>query len=44
LETKLDSPSFFAKNREDFAKHAVTAGIGGTIGLFFGWLLGHFLK
>lgn len=44
LETKLNSPSFFVRNREEFARHAVTASISGVVGLFFGWLLGHFLK
>jgi hypothetical protein len=42
--TKLNSRSFFAGNREDFAKHAVTATISGIIGAIFGWLVGHFLK
>jgi hypothetical protein len=40
LETKLNSPSFFVRNREEFGKHAVTAFIGGIVG----WLVGHFLK
>jgi len=40
LKTKRDSPSFFAKNREDFAKQGIIAIISGLVG----WLLGHFLK
>jgi hypothetical protein len=40
LETKLNSPSFFARNREDFAKQGIIAAIGGLVG----WLLGHFLR
>jgi hypothetical protein len=40
LETRLNSPSFFTKNREEFFKQAFTALIGGGIG----WLLGHFGK
>lgn len=44
LETKLNSPSFFVRYREDFAKHAVTATISGIIGAIFGWFVGHFLK
>ncbi len=46
LETKLNSPSFLVRNKEDFAKHAVTSIISGILGLFFGliggWLLGHY--
>jgi hypothetical protein len=48
LETRRDSPSFFKKYREDFAKHGITsvitAVVSGIVGLFFGWLLGHFGK
>jgi len=40
LETRLNSPSFWAKNREEFVKHAITA----TISLVLGLLAGHFLK
>lgn len=40
LETKLNSPSFWARNKEAFATHAVTSIISG----FVGWLIGHFLK
>jgi hypothetical protein len=38
LETKRNSPSFFVKNREEFAKDAVKAGIG----LVIGYLLRYF--
>jgi hypothetical protein len=48
LETRRDSPSFFMKYREDFAKHGITsvitAVVSGIVGLFFGWLLGRFGK
>jgi membrane protein YqaA with SNARE-associated domain len=44
LETKLNSPSFLAKNREEFAKHTVTAGIGSVIGGVIGYCIGRFLK
>lgn len=44
LETKRNSASFFVRNREDFAKHAVTAAISVLIGGLVGWLIGHFLK
>ena len=40
LEYKRNSPSFFVRNREEFAKHGVTALIGSIVG----WLVGHFLK
>lgn len=40
LETKRNSASFFVRNREDFAKHAVTAAITGVIG----YCIGRFLK
>jgi hypothetical protein len=40
LETKLNSPTFFARNWEHFAKYAITALISGIIG----WIVGHFLK
>jgi hypothetical protein len=40
LETKRNSQSFFVRNREDFAKHAITVLIAGIIG----WAIGHFLK
>jgi hypothetical protein len=44
LDTKLESPSFFAKNREEFGKQAVTATISGLIGGAIGYLFGHYLK
>lgn len=44
LETKSRSPSFFVRNREEFAKHAVTAGISTLIAGVIGYCLGHFLK
>jgi hypothetical protein len=40
LESKLNAPTFFVRNREEFAKHAVSGVIGGLIGYVFG----HFLK
>ena len=40
LETRLDSPSFWAKHQDAFATHAVTAAISAVVG----WLAGHFLK
>jgi hypothetical protein len=44
LDTRLESPPFFQKYREEFGKQAVTAIISGLIGTVFGYLLGHFLK
>ena len=44
LETRLNSPPFFVRNREEFAKQAVTAGIGAVIGGLIGYCIGHFLK
>jgi hypothetical protein len=44
LETKRNSASFFVRNREDFAKHAVTSTIGTLIGVVIGWLIGHYGK
>jgi hypothetical protein len=44
LEKRANSPSFWVRNREDFAKHAVTAGMSALIGGFVGWLIGHFHK
>jgi hypothetical protein len=40
LETRLNSPSFWARHQDAFATHAVTA----TISAVVGWLAGHFLK
>jgi hypothetical protein len=44
LETKRNSASFFVRNREDFAKHAVITGISSLITGIIGFLIGHFLK
>jgi hypothetical protein len=44
LEKRANSPSFWVRNREDFAKQAVTAGISALMGGFVGWLIGHFHK
>jgi hypothetical protein len=44
LDTKLESPAFFQKYREEFGKQAVTAVISGLIGGVIGYLFGHFLK
>jgi hypothetical protein len=40
LETRLNSPSFFNRNREEFLRHGVIAVGSGIIG----WLVGHFGK
>lgn len=44
LETRLDSPSFWAKHQDAFVAHAVTATISAVVGGVVGWLAGHFLK
>ncbi len=44
LETRLDSPSFWAKHQDAFATHVVTATISAVVGGVVGWLVGHFLK
>jgi hypothetical protein len=44
LETRLDSPSFWARHQDAFAAHTVTATISAVVGVVVGWLLGHFLK
>lgn len=44
LDTRLESPSFFAKNREEFGKHAVITAISSIISGVLGYLLGHYLK
>lgn len=44
LETKRNSASFFARNREDFAKHAVITGISSLITGVIGYFIGHYLK
>ena len=42
LEKRANSPSFWARNREDFAKHAVTSIMTLALGGIIGWLIGHF--
>lgn len=42
LDTRLESPSFFQKYKEEFGKQAVTAVISGMIGGVIGYLFGHF--
>jgi hypothetical protein len=44
IETRRNSKTFFVKNREEFGKHSVTAGISSVIGALVGYLVGHFLK
>ena len=44
LETRLNSPSFWARHQDAFAAHAVTATISTLVGLVIGWLVGHYLK
>ena len=44
LHTRLESPSFFQKYKEEFGKQAVTAAISALIGALIGYLFGHFLK
>ena len=44
LETKIESPSFWAKHQDAFAAHAVTAAISAVVGGVVVWLVGHFLK
>jgi hypothetical protein len=44
LDTRLESPSFFQKYKEEFGKQAVTAVISGIICGLIGYLFGHFLK
>jgi hypothetical protein len=44
LERKANSPSFWVRNREEFAKYAVTSGISAAFGILVGWLIGHFHK
>jgi len=44
LHTRLESPAFFQKYREEFGKQAVTAIISGLIGGVIGYLFGHFLR
>jgi hypothetical protein len=44
LETRLNSPSFWARHRDAFAAHAVTASISALLGGLAGWLACHYLK
>jgi hypothetical protein len=44
LETRRNSASFFVRNREDFAKHAISSLISAVIGLIIGYVLGRFIK
>ena len=44
LETRLESPSFFQRYKDDFKKQAVTALISSLIGGLIVYLLGHYLK
>ena len=44
LDTKLASPSFWIKHKDEFASHAVIAGMSTLIGGLIGWLIGHYLK
>ncbi len=44
LDTRLESPSFFLRYKEDFKKQAVTALISSMIGGLVVYLLGHYLK
>jgi hypothetical protein len=44
LETRLNSPSFWARHRDAFAAHAVTASISALLGGIAGWLACHYLK
>jgi hypothetical protein len=44
LEKRRDAPSFFARNKEEFAKQAVTASISTIIGAIIGFIVGHYLK
>jgi hypothetical protein len=40
LDTRLESPSFLEKYKEEFAKQAVTATISAAVGVVIGYLLG----
>jgi hypothetical protein len=44
LDTRLESPSFFRRYKEDFKKQIVTALISSMIGGLVVYLLGHYLK
>jgi hypothetical protein len=43
LESEVNSPSFFERNKEEFAKQAVIAVIGGIVGLTVGLIVGFIL-
>jgi hypothetical protein len=44
LDTRLESPPFFKRYKDDFKKQAVTAVISSLIGGLIVYLLGHYLK
>lgn len=44
LDRRIDSPTFFMRNREEFGRHAVTATISGIVGVLIGWLVGHYAR
>jgi hypothetical protein len=44
LEKRRDAPSFFVRNREEFAARALGTGIASLISGLCGYLLGHYLK
>jgi hypothetical protein len=44
LEKRRDAPSFFVRNREEFAARAVGTGIASLISGLFGYLVGRYLK
>jgi hypothetical protein len=44
LETKLNSPSFWDRHKDEFAKNAVTSTISAISGLVLGYIVGRFTK
>lgn len=44
LDTRLESPSFFVRYRDEFARHAITTVISAIVAGIVGYLVGHFLK
>ena len=44
LETRANSLSFFAKNRDDFLKHIINTVISGLLGAVIGYVIGHLAK
>lgn len=44
LDTKLESPSFLVRYRDEFARHAITAAISAVVAGIVGYLVGRFLK